>query len=130
MRAATSSSTRTPGTEGNRFHNAPRHAGSLFSTYEVLGGDLNGLKLGGGRGCGGAARGRVSEPFFQLPGYAVVNLLGSYSWRAGPTKLTAQLNVASRAPEGSDAPVIPPCGCGIAASAAFCRATICHIPKR
>ena len=33
------------------------------------------------------------EPFFQLPGYAVVNLLGSYSWKAGPTKLTAQLNV-------------------------------------
>jgi len=46
------------GTQGNRFHNAPRHAGSLFSTYEFLGGDVKGLKLGGGVVAGGSERGK------------------------------------------------------------------------
>ncbi|MGQ0592972.1 MAG: hypothetical protein ACT4QB_10060, partial [Gammaproteobacteria bacterium] len=27
------------------------------------------------------------------PGYAIVNLLASYQWLLGPTKLTAQLNL-------------------------------------
>ena len=81
-----------PRNQGKRLFNAPRHAGSLWSTYEFQGGDVKGLKLGGGVVAVGQREGNSANSF-QIPGYATVNLLASYSMEVGPTKLTAQLNV-------------------------------------
>lgn len=79
---------------GHRFHNAPRHSGSFFSTYEVRQGSLKGLKLGGGVvGASQREGDAFGPPDYQMPGYTTVNLLASYQWELGPTKLTAQLNV-------------------------------------
>lgn len=81
-----------PGNTGNRFFLAPRNFGSLWSTYEFQGGDLSGLKLGAGMVAVGQREGNPDNTF-QLPGFAIVNLLASYQWKLGPTKLTAQLNL-------------------------------------
>jgi iron complex outermembrane receptor protein len=81
-----------PGNQGNRLFNVPRNLASLWTTYEFLGGDLRGLKFGGGvlmrsqRQCDNANT-------FQLPGYATVNLLASYSINVGKSKITTQLNI-------------------------------------
>jgi iron complex outermembrane recepter protein len=34
-----------------------------------------------------------NENTFQLPGYALVNMMAGYSWRVGPSKMSLQLNV-------------------------------------
>jgi len=78
--------------QGKRLFLAPRHAGSFWNTYEFLGGHLRGLKLGAGVVAVGQREGDPGNTF-QLPGFATVNLLASYQWKLGPTKLTAQLNV-------------------------------------
>ncbi len=81
-----------PGNTGNRLLGAPRNFGSFWNTFEFQGGNLKGLKLGAGVVASGEMQG-VPENTFQLPGYAIVNLLASYSMKVGPTKLTAQINV-------------------------------------
>lgn len=72
--------------------NAPRHFGSLWNTFQFQGGDVTGLKIGAGVVAVGQREGNSSNAY-QMPGYAIVNLLASYPLKLGPTKLTAQLNV-------------------------------------
>ncbi|MGQ0594441.1 MAG: TonB-dependent siderophore receptor [Gammaproteobacteria bacterium] len=82
----------TPGNQGHRFFGVPRFGGSLWTTYELQAGELRGLKLAGGIVARGQAEGDVANEF-QIPGYAVVNLMAGYTWRRGPSQVSLQLNV-------------------------------------
>ncbi|MGQ0594231.1 MAG: TonB-dependent siderophore receptor [Gammaproteobacteria bacterium] len=80
------------GLQGNRLANVPAHGGSLWTTYEVQQGFWRDLTLGGGV----VARSQVqgdNDNSFQIPGYAAVNLMAGYSWKAGPSKISLQLNI-------------------------------------
>ena len=81
-----------PGTQGNRLPNAPQHSGSLFTSYEFQDGLIKGFKFGGGMNAVSQRQGNQDNSY-QVPGYVLVNLMTSYSIKAGPTKITAQLNV-------------------------------------
>lgn len=87
-----SNGTMTQGNQGNRLFNVPRNIASLWSTYEFLGGDLRGFKFGGGVLVRDQREGNNANTF-QLPGYATVNVLASYSLNIGKTKFTTQLNI-------------------------------------
>jgi len=78
--------------QGKRLYLAPEHYGSFWTTYEFQQAALLGLKLGAGVSAVGPREGDQGNTY-QLPGYATVNLMGSYSWRIGPTRVTAQLNI-------------------------------------
>lgn len=78
---------------GKRLPGVPQHGGSLFTTYELQDGLLRGLKFGGGVLVRGSQRTERSNNDVVLSGYATVNLLTSYSWKVGNSKLTTQLNV-------------------------------------
>ncbi len=80
------------GNQGNRFFNIPRHGGSLWTTYEIQQGLFKGLKLGAGV-VGRSEREGDNENSFQLPGYAIGNVLVGYERKVGPSKVTVQLNV-------------------------------------
>lgn len=77
---------------GNRLSNVPYNGGSLWSTYEIQSGDLQGLKFGAGVVARGQREGGPANTY-QLPGYATVNLLTSYAWKVGRSRLITQLNV-------------------------------------
>jgi len=78
---------------GKRFPGVPRHGGSLFTTYELQSGLMQGLKFGGGVIIRSSQHTESTNNEVVLPGYATVNLLTSYSWKVGASKLTTQLNV-------------------------------------
>jgi iron complex outermembrane recepter protein len=81
---------------GQRFFNVPRNTGSLWSTYEVQEGDLNGFKFGGGVSLRDGITGSTDDGQargFNTPGFATVDLLAAYSRDIGKAKVTAQLNV-------------------------------------
>lgn len=80
------------GTQGNLLPNVPRDAGSLFTTYEFQQGTLQGFKVGGGVTALSQRQGN-SNNTYQIPGYAIVNLLASYSLKVGKAKVTTQLNI-------------------------------------
>lgn len=80
-----------PGNTGKWLFGAPRNFGSFWNTFEFQSSDMKGLKLGAGVVASGGKQGK--DNVYQLPGYAIVDLLASYSMKMGPTKLTAQLNV-------------------------------------
>jgi iron complex outermembrane receptor protein len=80
------------GNTGNRLFLAPEHSGSLWTTYEFQGGELQGLKFGSGV-VGASQRQGDAANDYQLPGYVVWNLMSSYSLNVGKAKLTAQLNI-------------------------------------
>ena len=80
------------GNEGHRFFNVPRHGGSLWTTYELQEGNMRGLKLGAGTVVRGQREGDNANSF-QLPGFATVSLMTSYSWHIAKSKVTTQLNV-------------------------------------
>jgi iron complex outermembrane receptor protein len=80
------------GVQGNKLWNVPRNTGSLWTTYEFLGGDLQGLKFGGGVQVRDQRQGDKANSF-QLPGYATVNLMTSYTMKVAGTRLTTQFNV-------------------------------------
>lgn len=79
------------GDQGSRLFAVPRNMGSLWSTYEFLQGDLQGLRFGGG------VRLQDGSAGFNTPrdtaGFATVDLLAAYSMKVGKSKVTAQLNV-------------------------------------
>lgn len=86
-------STSPPGgtyVQGNRMPNVPRSMASLWSTYEVKGAGLRGLKFGGGINGYGSATDSTNA--FTVPGYAVINAMVAYEIKAGKTHATAQLN--------------------------------------
>jgi iron complex outermembrane receptor protein len=78
--------------QGNRLPLAPRHAGSLWSTYEFEGGDLQGLKFGAGVRAVGQREGNPGNSY-QLPGYVTVGLMASYGINVGPSRVSLQLNL-------------------------------------
>lgn len=81
-----------PTVVGNRLNNAPKHNGSLWTTYEFQQGDLKGLKFGAGMQAVSQREIGYYEGA-QAPGYVTMNLMTSKAWQVGKTKLTAQLNV-------------------------------------
>lgn len=80
------------GNEGKRLGGVPRHAGSLWTTYEVQDGDFRGLKFGGGILARSLAQGDNFNSF-HLPGYATINLMASYETRLLDHKTTFQVNL-------------------------------------
>jgi iron complex outermembrane recepter protein len=78
---------------GSRFFNVPRNTGSVWSTYEVQNGDLQGLKFGGGVNLRDGQTGCCDKPAAGLPGYATVDLLASYSREIDKAKVTVQFNI-------------------------------------
>lgn len=77
--------------EGNRLANVPTHGGSLWNTYTLQNGALQGLKFGAGIVARSQREGSNSNNF-QLPGYAIFNALIGYETQVGKTKVTAQVN--------------------------------------
>lgn len=82
----------TDGTQSNRFNNVPEHGGSLWNTYQLQSGALQGLKFGAGLVARSQREGN-NQNDFQLPGYALVNLLASYEFKVGKSRIITQLNV-------------------------------------
>jgi iron complex outermembrane recepter protein len=70
----------------------PEHSGSLWTRYRFLGGLWQGLSLGGA-GVFAASERTDFDNSFEVPGYARVDALAAYTWKLGPTRLTARLNV-------------------------------------
>jgi iron complex outermembrane recepter protein len=81
----------TSGREGFRLHDVPEHSGSLWTRYRFLQGSLQGLSLGAG--VFAASERTDFDNSFEVPGYARVDALAAYTWKLGPTRLTAQLNI-------------------------------------
>jgi len=82
----------SPGNTGNRLPNVPEHGGSIWNTYQFQSGRLHGLKLGAGLVARSEREGN-KENNFQMPGYALVNLMAGYEFKVGKSKILAQLNV-------------------------------------
>lgn len=80
------------GNAGKSLPLAPTNSGSLWNTYEFKSGDLKGLKFGAGVISASQRQGNPKNNY-QLPGYATVNLLTSYSKNIGKAKITTQFNV-------------------------------------
>jgi len=80
------------GNTGNRFHDVPKHGGSLWNTYRFQDGALQGLKIGAGLVARGQREGN-NQNNFQMPGYALVNLMAGYKFKVGKSKVSAQFNV-------------------------------------
>ncbi|NOT52972.1 MAG: TonB-dependent siderophore receptor [Deltaproteobacteria bacterium] len=79
------------GTVGNRFSNVPRHAGSLWATYRFQDELLKGWKVGAGVLARGEREGNQQNNY-QMPGYVLFNMMGSYTMNLWGTRLTVQLN--------------------------------------
>jgi len=77
---------------GKRLNNAPKHSGSLWTTYEFQQSVLQGLKLGAGMQAVGQREIGYNETA-QAPGYVIANLMVSKLWTLGATRLTTQVNV-------------------------------------
>ena len=79
------------GDVGNRLNFVPRNVGSVWTTYEVQQGPLDGFKIGGGVKVqdGVVDAGNT----IKSPGYALLNLMTGYSFEAGKSRITAQLNI-------------------------------------
>jgi iron complex outermembrane recepter protein len=74
--------------EGNRLQFVPRNVGSVWTTYEVQQGPLDGFKVGGGVNM---QDGVVNaDNTFKSPGYALVGLMTGYSFEVGKSRITAQ----------------------------------------
>lgn len=72
-------------------------------TYEPQTLGWQGLRLGAGVVARGQQQGDNTNTF-QVPGYAVVNLMAGYGWKVGPSKVSLQLNVDNlldKIPEGA-----------------------------
>lgn len=63
---------------GSRLRNVPRHSGSLMGVYELHGGLLDGLELGGALNYVGERSGNTEDSGFELPSYTTVDLLARY----------------------------------------------------
>ena len=81
------------GPAGSRLWGVSHNNASLWSTYELQQGELKGLKFGGGVTVRDGQTACCDTPSFNIPGYATLNLLTSYSLNVGKSKITAQMNV-------------------------------------
>jgi iron complex outermembrane receptor protein len=91
VRVSKSNDTEGAAVVGNRLQFVPRNIGSLWNTYEVQSGDLKGFKIGGGVRLQDGVVNATNT--YKSPGFALVGLLAGYSFEAGKSKITAQLNV-------------------------------------
>jgi iron complex outermembrane recepter protein len=80
------------GNGGNRLPNVPEHGGSIWSTYQLQSGALQGLKFGAGAVARSQQQGNSANDF-QLPGYVLMNVMASYEFKVGKAKISTQLNV-------------------------------------
>jgi len=80
------------GATGNRLAGVPRHGGSLWTTYRMRQGELQGLKFGFGAVFRGVREGDNTNDY-QLPGFAKFSAVAAYGWRAAGTNFSLQLNV-------------------------------------
>ena len=78
---------------GTRMFGVPRNTARLWNTYEFQQGDLQGLKFGGGVTVRDGQTGCCYQPAITIPGYATLDMMTSYHFKVGKSKLTAQLNV-------------------------------------
>ncbi len=76
---------------GNRLQFVPRNIGSVWSTYEFQQGLMDGFKFGGGVTMQDGSVNNANT--LHTPGYALVGLMTGYSFEAGKSKITAQLNI-------------------------------------
>jgi len=79
-------------TQSNRLPNVPKHSGNIWTTFAFQNETLRGLRVGGGVTLRGKSEVNRQNDF-ELPGYAVFNLLTSYAMKVGKTRVTAQLNI-------------------------------------
>jgi iron complex outermembrane recepter protein len=76
----------------DHMYGVPRHGGSIWASYHVDGGTLQGLKIGLGAVVRGDRAGdNIND--FQLPAFVKVDALAAYDWRAGDTNFEVQFNV-------------------------------------
>ena len=98
IHAAVTKDTNTPSLAGLLFPDAPYDSGSLWTVYEVPRSRLKGLNLGAG------LVGRTGQVAYEspdgltystdrIPGFAIVNVMASYSWQFEKVRLSAQLNI-------------------------------------
>jgi len=80
------------GNQGHRLASVPRHAGSLWAKYDQHTGPLRGFNFGTGVYVRGQREGDNANSF-ELPGYARWDAAVGYSFTAGKSKITTQLNV-------------------------------------
>ena len=80
------------GQEGNRLFNAPRHSGSVWTTYVFRDGAVDGLTLGAGVFAVSEREGDNANSF-EADGYGRVDLMARYPFMLAGTRLTAQLNI-------------------------------------
>lgn len=53
---------------------------------------MRGLRVGAGMIAVSEQQGDIANTF-QMPGYVTANLMASYQWQVGRTRMTAQLNI-------------------------------------
>lgn len=80
------------GNKGNRLHNVPRHAASLWAKYDTAPAAEHGLVAGAGLYLVGKRQGDDANSW-QLPGYARVDAMLGWRTRLGPVPAMFQVNV-------------------------------------
>lgn len=80
------------GNQGNRRRNVPRHMGSVWARYDTAPGASTGWLFGAGAVARGEREGDDANTW-QLPGYAVVDVMAAYRTRLSGKAVSAQLNI-------------------------------------
>ena len=81
---------------GSHLPNVPLNKGSLFTSYQLMEGDLKGLRFGGGVNVQSGQEGCCAFegiPAISAPGFATFDIFTAYSHDVGNTKVTAQVNI-------------------------------------
>jgi len=73
---------------GNQLANVPKNAGSLWATYDIT----DEFRLGAGVYAAGTRQGDLANSY-QLPAYARLDLMGSYRFTVGKSRIITQVNV-------------------------------------
>lgn len=80
------------GNIGNHFANVPRHAGSVWTTYDFSGLGAQGFSAGGGVFLVGKRAGNIDNSF-NMPSYERVDMMLRYQRKIGPSNMTLQFNI-------------------------------------
>jgi len=95
------SSSNNPGNPaGTALGEVPRNLLHLWTSYDFGPGRLKGLKVGGGATFNGREPTLYGGQYggnanVRIPGYTTLDLMASYGFRLGSTRMTAQLNVTN-----------------------------------
>ncbi|WP_374090085.1 TonB-dependent siderophore receptor [Methylomicrobium lacus] len=82
------------GNTGNRFANVPRHAGSVWTTYDFSRLGAQGFSGGTGVYLASDRAGNIDNSF-EMPGYARVDAMLKYRHQVGPSNVTWQFNIVN-----------------------------------